>query len=78
MIFFKFYTGLFVLKSVNANFEDMGCTWNVGHDFFNVAWQTVDVRKTGKIVMKSEIVSNTTYKTHTNKIRIFDHEKKSD
>ena len=26
------------------------------HDFFNVAWQTVDVRKARKIVMKGEIV----------------------
>ena len=65
-------------ESVNVSFEDIGCTWNVGHDFFNVAWQTVDVRKTGKIVMKSEIVSNTTYKTHIKNIRIFDHEKNLD
>ena len=34
------------------------------HDFFIVTWQTVDVRKARKIVMKSEIVLNTTYKTH--------------
>ena len=26
------------------------------HDFFNVAWQMVDVGKAHKIVMKSEIV----------------------
>ena len=36
------------------------------HDFLNVAWQTVDVRnsiqKAFKIVMKSEIMTNTTYK----------------
>ena len=44
------------------------------HDFFNVARQTVDVRKACKIVMKSEIVSNTTYNTHIKNVRIFDHE----
>ena len=48
------------------------------HDFLNVAWQTVDVRKACKIVMKSEIVSNTTYKTHIKNFRIFDNEKNLD
>ena len=50
-------------ESVNANFDDMGgggghveCRACDLHDFFNVALQTVDVRKTRKIVMKSEIV----------------------
>ena len=31
---FTFYSGLFVLvhvQLVNANFDDMGCTWNAGH-----------------------------------------------
>ena len=30
----KIYCGLFVLymyESANANFDDMGCTWNAGH-----------------------------------------------
>ena len=45
------------------------------HDFFNVAWQTVDVGKVCKIAMKGEIVSNTTFKTHIKNVRIFDHEK---
>ena len=45
------------------------------HDFFNVTWQTVDVNKARNIVMKSEIVFNTTYKTHIKNVRIFDHEK---
>ena len=44
------------------------------HDFFNVAWQTVDVGKARKIVMKSEIVKKT-YKTHIKNVREFDHEK---
>ena len=44
-------------------------------DFFNVAWQTVDVRKARKTVMKSDIGSNITYKTHIKNVRIFDHEK---
>ena len=55
MKIFKFYSGLFVwymYESVNANFDDMGCTWNAGHVicliFFNVAWQTVGVRKARK------------------------------
>ena len=52
----------------------MECRARDLHDFFNVAWQTVDVRKARKIVMKSKIVLNTTYKTHI-KMRIFDHEK---
>ena len=40
------------------------------HDFFNVASQTVDVRKSPKIVMESKIVSNTTYKTHIKNVDI--------
>ena len=48
------------------------------HDFFNVTWQTVDVRKACKTVMKSEIVLNTNYKTHIKNVRIFDHEKNLD
>ena len=43
-------------------------------DFFNVAWQAVGVRKARNIVMKSEIVSNTTYKTYIKNVRVFDHE----
>ena len=45
------------------------------HEFLNVAWQPVDVRKARKIVMKSKIVSNTTFKTYMKDFRIFDHEK---
>ena len=52
----------------------MECRAHDLHDFFNVAWQTVHVRKARKIVMKSEIVPNTTYKTHVKNVRIFDHE----
>ena len=47
------------------------------HDFVNVTWQTVDVRKARKIVMKSEMVLNTTYKTHIKNMRIFEHEEKN-
>ena len=53
----------------------MECRTRDLHDFFNVAWQMIDVRKAHKIVMKSEIVSNTTYKTQIKNVRIFDHEK---
>ena len=53
----------------------MECRARDLHDFFNVAWQTVDVRKARKIVMKSDIVLNTAYKTHIKNGRIFDHEK---
>ena len=56
----------------------MECRVRDLHDFLNVAWQTVDVRKTRKIVMKREIVLNTTYKTYIKYIRIFDHEKHLD
>ena len=42
---------------------------------FDATWQTVDVREARKIVTKSEIVLNTTYKTHIKNVRIFDHEK---
>ena len=45
------------------------------HNFFNVAWQPAFVGKARKVVMKSEIVLNTTYKTHIKNARIFDHEK---
>ena len=48
------------------------------HDFFNHASQTVDIRKSRKIVMESKIVSNTTYKTHIKNVRILDHEKNLD
>ena len=48
------------------------------HDFFNVASQTVDVRKWPNIVMESKIVSNTTYKMHIKNVRILDHEKNLD
>ena len=53
----------------------MECKARDLHDFFNVASQTVDVRKARKIVMKSDIVLDTTYKTHIINVRIFDHEK---
>ena len=36
----------------------------------------MDVRKARKMVMKSKIVLNITYKTHIKNVRIFDHEKK--
>ena len=69
-------------ESVNANIDDMGCNVECrARDLyvsFNVTWQTVDVRKARKIVMKSEIVLNTTYKTHIENVRLFDHEKKLD
>ena len=42
-------------ESVSAYFDDMGvyleCWARDLHDFFNVAWQTVDLRKARKIVM---------------------------
>ena len=65
----------------------MGCTWNArhveckardSHDFFNVAWKTVDVRKARKIVMKSDIVESTTYKKHIKNVRILYHDKNLD
>ena len=69
-------------ESANANFDDMGlhveCRACDLHDFFNVTWQTVDVRKAHKIVMKSKIVLNTTYKTHIKNVSLFDHEKNLD
>ena len=52
----------------------MECRARDLHDFLNVAWQTVDVRVARKTVTKSEIESNTTYKTHIKNFRIFDHE----
>ena len=69
-------------ESDNANIDDMGCTWNALHMICMIsstsAWQTVDVRKARIIVMKNEIVLNTTYKTHIKNVRIFDHEKHLD
>ena len=56
----------------------MECRARDLHDFLNVTWQTVDVRKARKIVMKSETESNTTYKTHIKNFGIFDHEKNLD
>ena len=34
----------------------MECRARDFYDFFNVTWQTVDVRKAHKIVMKSDVV----------------------
>ena len=56
----------------------MECRARDWHDFLNVAWQTVDVRKACKMVMVSEIVLNTTYKTRIKNFRLFDHEKNFD
>ena len=56
----------------------MECRARDLHDFFNVAWPTVDERKARKIVMISDIVLNTTYKTHIKNVRIYDHEKNLD
>ena len=61
-------------ESVSANFDDIGCTWNAG-PVICLVWQTVDVWKVHKIVMKSEIGSNMTYKMPIKIVRIFDHEK---
>ena len=55
----------------------MECRAHDLYDFFNVTRRTVDVRKAGKMVMKSKIVFNMTYKTHIKNVRIFDHEKKN-
>ena len=52
----------------------MECRARDLHDFFNVAMQTVDVVVARKTVTKSEIESNTTYKTNIKNFRIFDHE----
>ena len=48
-------------ESVNANFDDMGCTWKAGHVICMISStsrgkRNVDVGKARKIVMKSEIV----------------------
>ena len=56
----------------------MECRARDLHDFFNVASQTVEVRKWRKIVMESKNVSNTTYKMKIENVRIVDHEKKLD
>ena len=53
----------------------MECRARDLQDFFNVAWQMVDVRKARKTVMKSDIGSNTTYRTHIKNVSIFNHEK---
>ena len=63
-------------KSNNANFDDMGCMWNAWHVIAMMA-----IRGHGKareMVMKIEIVYNTTYKTYIKNFPIFDHEKKLD
>ena len=59
MEIFKFYSDLFVLVHVRIrqcefqwhglHMEYMARDW---HDFLNVAWQTVDVRKARKMVIK--------------------------
>ena len=58
-------------ESVDANFDDMEmhveCRALDLHDFFNVGWQTVGVRKEHKIVMKSD----TAYKTHNKDFAYF-------
>ena len=66
-------------ESVHANFDDMGCMWNAGHVICRIfstsrgkRWTSL---KTAKTVMKGDIGSNTTYKTHIKNFRIFDHEK---
>ena len=78
----KFYSGLFVFVHLRISRSEFRCHGvNMGrrardlHDFLNVAWQTVDVRKARKIVMKSEIVLNTTYRKRIKNVRIFDQEK---
>ena len=72
MEIFKFYS--FMFESDNANLDDMGCTWNAGHVICMISKrQTMDVRKACKMVMESEIVLNTTYKTCIKNFRIFDH-----
>ena len=85
MKIFRFYSGLFVLVHVQINQciiwlhrVHVECRARDLHDSFNVMWQTVDVRKALKIVMKSEIVLNTTFKTHIKNMRIFDNEKNLD
>ena len=81
----KFYSGLFVFVHLQIS-QCKFCLHGVHveyrardlHDFFNISSQTVDVRKARKIVMKSEIVLNTTNKTHIKNVCIFDHEKNLD
>ena len=55
----------------------MECRARDWHDFLNVAWQTLNVRKAHTMVMKGETVcfDHTTYKTHIKNVCIFDHEK---
>ena len=79
---FKFYSGLFVFVHVRISQCKFGC-YGVRvecracdlHDFFNVTWQTVDIRKARKIVMKNAIVLNTTYEKHIKNVCIFYQEK---
>ena len=55
-------------ESVNANFDDMGCMLNAGHVICMTSSMSHSKPRTSeerKIVMKSEILLNTTYKTHT-------------
>ena len=82
MEIFKFYSDLFVLVHVQirqCEFQwhmlHMECMASDWHDFLNVAWQTVDVRKARKMVMKIEIMYSTTYKTLMKNFRIFYQEK---
>ena len=63
MEIFKFYCRLFVLEHVRIRQYEfrwhrlyVECRARDLHEFFNVALQTVHVRKAGKMVMKSEIV----------------------
>ena len=69
-------------ESVNAIFDDMGCTWNAWHVICMISstshGKSCTSEKTRKIVMKNEIVLNTTYKTHIKNVRIFDHENNLD
>ena len=65
-------------ESDNANFDDMGCTWNAGHVIGMLFKHRVANRGRKKMVMASEIVHNTTYKTHIKNVRISGHEIKND
>ena len=55
----------------------MECRARDFYDFFNVKWQTVDVIKAHKIVMKSDIVYKTTYKNEYQKRSHFISRKKN-
>ena len=59
----KFYSGLFVLVHVRISLCEfrwhgvhMECRARDLHDFVNVTWKPVEVRKARKNVMNSEIV----------------------